>query len=1139
MTPIRMLKMLAVGALMGLAAASAQPPRWEPLRFEAEAYSGPPDAWAQDKTLPGKWNLWTTDPAGDKVWSGGRVLQATAVETDRSTPEEGAPALHTVIRDVPAGLYDVEVKVARTVAVSTDGTSWQRFTGGILQRGLRIEGTYELWVDDRYAHVPPGPCYYDCVVLHPVPPLEQGLHNPGFELGAVDQSVGWHFSAAGGAATAVIEDSSRPGAGRCLRLRDPGELNPYHGGYNWSLRNQAALPVQPGQSCVIRAWVQAERNALLLIAVEGWQNGTRVTRQLGSAHASGASEWREIATSFTVPPGIDALAVLVQGKSACDLRLDDLALTVGTLERAPRPKVQGWAWERLKEPLDRGLVAVPCAAGVYLSWRLLPSDPRGAAFDVYRRQGDQAPVKLNQAPIERTSDFLDAHPLAAAEPVYTIRLRQALRRDLESPPAVWCNTERGLGFVRIPLAEAVQPSKAGVGDLDGDGRLDIVIKYPGHAVWCWNEAGKDRWERSPDTYKLEAYSADGHRLWRNDLGWGIEQGLWYSPYLVHDLDGDGCAEVAVKTAEGDPRNAEGRVVSGAEWVSIWNGRTGVEIARAPWPDREGFESYDHFCRHYLALAYLDGKTPCLLVQRGNYGRMVVDAYQLRAGNLEKLWRYDNQNYGGVWWGQGAHYTQVGDLDGDGRDEVVLGSAAIDDDGSPLWSVGKGHPDYVFMGDLDPGHPGWEVFLGIEPPQTRGGNICLDAATGRTLWELTVPTNHVGIEGMSSDIDATSAGLESQALDVNAEKKPARAWLWSADGRLLREGERAIGTPWTAWWDADLQRELIHGAIADFDGSPLTDRLTGSVLLVADLFGDWREEILCASAGELRLYTTSIPATDRRVTLLADPLYRNGVALYSMGYPQVPLTSACLEATSPGLNLTARRGEDSALACRVVVSAARSAALRGRLILKATPGTTLPATVDVTLAAGERRIFDIALAEVPPATPAITVEARLDAGDTLLTAQIVVEDRRPRLGVATAEAEAFASQAGGEVRIRDAKDKPGVHGGKCFSHWFTAGHWLEWTLTAPKGRYHLALRYCAGADVLRTLSVNGQTLPPQRFRGTGGFGENGDEWDTHIASAAADAALVLESDGTPVTVRLTAPGGDLGVNLDYLTLLPAP
>ena len=117
--------------------------------------------------------------------------------------------------------------------------------------------------------------------------------------------------------------------------------------------------------------------------------------------------------------------------------------------------------------------------------------------------------------------------------------------------------------------------------------------------------------------------------------------------------------------------------------------------------------------------------------------------------------------------------------------------------------------------------------------------------------------------------------------------------------------------------------------------------------------------------------------------------------------------------------------------------------------------------------------------------------------------------------------------------------PGVHGGKCFSHWFTAGHWLEWTLTAPKGRYHLALRYCAGADVLRTLSVNGQTLPPQRFRGTGGFGENGDEWDTHIASAAADAALVLESDGTPVTVRLTAPGGDLGVNLDYLTLLPAP
>jgi rhamnogalacturonan endolyase len=678
-----------------------------------------------------------------------------------------------------------------------------------------------------------------------------------------------------------------------------------------------------------------------------------------------------------------------------------------------------------------------------------------------------------------------------------------------------------------------------VGDLDGDGRLDVVIKHPGHDVWCWNEAGPGRWERSRDTYQLEAYTLDGKGLWRKDLGWGIEQGLWYSPYLVHDLDGDGSAEVAVKTADGDPRDTAGRVVSGPEWVSIWNGRTGEEITRAPWPDRVGFESYDHFCRHYLAVAYLDGRTPCLLVQRGNYGRMVVDAYQFHGGRLEKLWRFDNQDYGGIWWGQGAHTVQVGDLDGDGRDEVVLGSCAIDDDGSPLWSVAKGHPDYVFLGDINPARPGWEVFLGLEPPQTRGGNICVDATTGRTLWELALPTNHVGIEGMCSDIDATSPGLESQALDVDQEKKPSRCWLWSADGRMLRVANRAIGTPWTAWWDADLQRELVTGAIADFDGSPLSERLLGSILLVADLVGDWREEILCASTGELRLYTTLLPATDRRLTLLADPLYRNGVALYSMGYPQVPLTSVCLEAQSPGLSLTLRRGEDGAVACRAVVSASALAPLDGRLTLAATPGKAIPADSAIVLAAGKRQVVEVAVADVPAGTPAITVSAHLEAGATVLDAKATCQDRRPLLGPVLAEAETPAAQGGGEVRVRDATEKPGVHGGKCFSHWFNDGHWLEWTLTPPPGRYHLALRYCCSGEPARALSVNGQALPEQRFRGTGGFGERGDEWDMHLARDASGSPLPITCDGTPLTIRMAAPGGEVGVNLDYLTLLPVP
>ncbi|MGI6355594.1 MAG: hypothetical protein ACOX6W_10935 [Lentisphaeria bacterium] len=96
------------------------------------------------------------------------------------------------------------------------------------------------------------------------------------------------------------------------------------------------------------------------------------------------------------------------------------------------------------------------------------------------------------------------------------------------------------------------------------------------------------WYKSPDTYKLEAFLGDGTRLWTRDLGWSIERGMWYSPYIVYDFNGDGKAEVAVKMGEGDPRDEDGRVTSGPEWLVILDGMTGEDIARAPWPSREPF-----------------------------------------------------------------------------------------------------------------------------------------------------------------------------------------------------------------------------------------------------------------------------------------------------------------------------------------------------------------------------------------------------------------------------------------------------------------------------------------------------------------------------------------------------------------------
>ena len=1128
----RLLQAMLLYATWSIASALAEHSAWEPMRFEAETCTEPTDAWVSNRNVPGKWNLWSTDAASHN-WSGGVVLQALPVEADRASPEEGAAALHTVIRNLPAGLYDVEVKVARTVAVSLEGKTWRPFTGGVLQRRVRIEGTYELWIDDRYAHVPPGPCYYDCVILHPVPPIENGLYNPGFDLGPQDRPIGWQFGHDGKGKVEIVQ-SDRPDARRCLRLSHEGERDLYTGGMAWSLRNLAALPVQPGQSVVLRAWIKARRNPMLMMMVEGWSDGKRIARGVGSAHASGRHDWKEVTTAFPVPEGIDALVLNVRGKEAAELWLDDVSLTLGTLPQPKRIEVAGWASKRVRERLDRGLVALPCPEGVYVSWRLLDTDPTEAAFDVYRQTGDASPQRLNRAPIRRTTDFMDTQP-GQGKAAYTVSLRS--QPDKVSRAAVPGERIRHISCVRVPLQGDLKASKLGIGDLDGDGRYDYVVKHPGHVVWCWNQSGPSRWNPSPDTYKFEAYTADGHRLWRRDLGWAIELGLWYSPFLVHDLDGDGRAEVAVKIGEGDPRNTEGRVVSGPEWVAIWDGLTGREIARAPWPARTGFASYDTMCRHFLSVAYLDGRTPCLLVQRGNYARVIVDAYQFRSRRLERLWRYDNQDYGSRFWGQGAHYTQIGDLDRDGRDEIVLGCAALDDDGTPLWSVGKGHPDYVFLGEVNPARPGWEVFLGIEPRQQRGGNILVDALTGKTIWELQTPTNHVGIDGMCSDIDPTSPGLESQALDVNREKRPAQCWLWSADGRVLRESTRSIGSARTAYWDADLQREIAGSVVRDFDGSPFPGRIEGSVIMIADLLGDWREEIVTSVEGELRIYSTTIPATDRRVCLVRDPLYRNGVALWSMGYPQVQMTSTCLEADSPGLNLAAQRGKAGQAQCRVVVSAPLDRGVKGRLTLFADNGKLDPNAADIALKPGERRVLNVTVAGVSPARPCVRIHARLVGDGLLLTGRVALQDKRLLIGPGMAEAEDIAAQGGGAVHIRDAKDKPGVHAARCFSHWFNKGHWIEWRLKAPSGRYHLLWRYSCTSRAVRSLAVNGQTYPNQRFEGTGGFGSRPEDWDNAIARDAEGNALVFQTDGAPVTVRMKADGGDVGLNLDYLTLLP--
>jgi rhamnogalacturonan endolyase len=233
-----------------------------------------------------------------------------------------------------------------------------------------------------------------------------------------------------------------------------------------------------------------------------------------------------------------------------------------------------------------------------------------------------------------------------------------------------------------------------------------------------------------------------------------------------------------------------------------------------------------------------------------------------------------------------------DVDEDGRDEVVIGSAVIDDNGVELWSTGLGHPDHSYVGDIDPARPGLEIYYGIETRQKKANGMCLvDAKTGEIIWGHQGFTRHVHSRGMCSDIDPRYPGAECFSTDTDARKKPAWSRLRTARGKVISEDMSWGFGPLVAWWDADPQREILRGhRLRDYRGGELPPRIEGRVVAIADIVGDWREEIITSVPGELRIYSTPLPASDRRVCLMQDPLYRMDVVMAAMGYTQVPMPS---------------------------------------------------------------------------------------------------------------------------------------------------------------------------------------------------------------------------------------------------------
>jgi len=536
----------------------------------------------------------------------------------------------------------------------------------------------------------------------------------------------------------------------------------------------------------------------------------------------------------------------------------------------------------------RGIVALPRGEGaVTVSWRLRSSDPDDVAFKVYRQDiyGGPEYVLITASPLRGGgTTYIDDR----AEPGHSYRYRvQAIIGGREAPTdeaAYVTALEREQPYLSIAFDGSYEARSVGFGDLDGDGVLDYVIKQPNFNTDPYHREGY--WRRSKEPYKLEAYSGrSGQLMWRYNMGWAIETGAWYAPFVVYDLDQDGCAEVYAKAGEGDPRAIDGRVLEGPEFLVKVDGRSGQIVSRRAWHSREGWDSYNRSMRNMLAVAYLDGKSPSLIMQRGTYDLMKTSALDER---LQEIWKREARNpHPKV--GPGTHGLITADVDGDGCDELVLGSTTLDSDGRVLWATGLGHPDPCFVADIDPNIAGLEVFYGIEPGRDSHGVCLVSARDGNILWFYDGETKHVHSKGMIGDIDPDHTGIECYA----GESDGSQYWLYASDGTRLSDKSFGTLSPFAVWWDTDQQKEIIVGdRLFNYPDETIM-KLEGKVLAVTDCLGDWREEIIVTLPGELRIYTSTAPVSSRRPWLMDDRQYRLGVVAGTMGYYREPQLSGAL------------------------------------------------------------------------------------------------------------------------------------------------------------------------------------------------------------------------------------------------------
>ncbi|MEU5152948.1 carbohydrate-binding protein [Glycomyces sp. NPDC021274] len=616
-------------------------------------------------------------------------------------------------------------------------------------------------------------------------------------------------------------------------------------------------------------------------------NGATV-QSAGAFAATGA--WTTWSTkTVTVPVNAGSNTVRLDATAAGGLaNIDYVELTDGgTAQTGP-----------VMEDLGRGVTVVPSGGGSLVSWRLLGTDAANTAFNVYRNG-----TLLNSSPITGATNYLDA----GGSGTYTVAAVNGGTVGTQSGAEVVFN---GSGYKDIPIqrpAGGTTPSgeaytynanDMSVGDLDGDGQYEYLVK------WDPSNAKDNSQSGYTGNVYIDAYKLNGQRLWRIDLGRNIRAGAHYTQFQVYDYDSDGDAEIAMKTADAtvsgtgqvigngsaDHRNSGGYILTGPEYLTIFNGANGAVLDTINYQPARGNvndwgDNYGNRVDRFLAgTAYLDGQHPSMVFARGYYTRSVIWAVDFNGTDLVSRWVFDSNSAGSQYAGQGAHSLSVADLNGDGRQDIVYGAMAVGSNGQALYNTRFGHGDALHVSDFVPGRAGQEVFMPHESGSQPSSS--LNASNGAILFQT--PASGDNGRGVGANVLGSNAGAEFWSLNA--------AGLLNASGSNI--GAKPASANFVSWWDGDGERELL-------DGTQITNYPSGTLLsgsgvasnngtkatpgLSADLFGDWREEVVWRTSDNsaLRIYATPSTTNLRIATLMHDPQYRVAIAWQNTAYNQPP------------------------------------------------------------------------------------------------------------------------------------------------------------------------------------------------------------------------------------------------------------